>query len=311
MATLGGFDVSDVKQAWAAWDAMATSGFTVFMERLFHGSKIGLGHGAFMLEHSPEWYHTPTVVITASLAYLVFVVLAKLLSKGKPKRAKGKAAPPDALWLRGLVTPHNVFLVALSTYMSGGICWEAYKKGYWFWGTAYNPDDVALGRLILIFSLSKIYEYLDTVIMVLKGNMHQVSFLHVYHYFTVSLFWWLVVKEIPGGEMWVSSALNSFVHVIMYTYYLLASLSSNSPNFRRKYLWWGRYLTTFQMFQFVIDGVHSWYVLQYQTIPELIGKMGLYYMFTLLALFGNFYVHKYVIGGSRAKGTTKTKKKRT
>ena len=67
----------------------------------------------------------------------------------------------------------------------------------------------------------------------------------------------LVVKEIPGGEMWVSSALNSFVHVIMYTYYLLASLSSNSPNFRRKYLWWGRYLTTFQMLQFVIDGVVS------------------------------------------------------
>ena len=52
-------------------------------------------------------------------------------------------------------------------------------------------------------------------------------------------------------------------------------------------------------------------MLQYQTIPEIIGKMGLYYMFTLLALFGNFYVHKYVIGDSKAKGTTKTKKKRT
>jgi GNS1/SUR4 family len=48
-----------------------------------------------------------------------------------------------------------------------------------------------------------------------------------------------------------SAALNSLVHVVMYTYYLLASTVGKDEKTRRKYLWWGRYLTMFQMAQFV------------------------------------------------------------
>ena len=48
-----------------------------------------------------------------------------------------------------------------------------------------------------------------------------------------------------------SCALNSFVHVLMYTHYLLAAMLGKNMTARRKYLWWSRYLTQFQMFQFV------------------------------------------------------------
>ncbi len=48
-----------------------------------------------------------------------------------------------------------------------------------------------------------------------------------------------------------SCALNSFVHVLMYTHYLLAAMLGKNMKARRKYLWWSRYLTQFQMFQFV------------------------------------------------------------
>ena len=48
-----------------------------------------------------------------------------------------------------------------------------------------------------------------------------------------------------------SCALNSFVHVLMYTHYLLAAMIGKNMKARRKYLWWSRYLTQFQMFQFV------------------------------------------------------------
>lgn len=37
----------------------------------------------------------------------------------------------------------------------------------------------------------------------------------------------------------------------MYLYYLLASAFGGDAKKRQKYLWWGRYLTQFQMFQFV------------------------------------------------------------
>ena len=40
-----------------------------------------------------------------------------------------------------------------------------------------------------------------------------------------------------------SSTLNSFVHVVMYSYYLLAAMG---PRVQR-YLWWKKYLTGLQM----------------------------------------------------------------
>ena len=48
-----------------------------------------------------------------------------------------------------------------------------------------------------------------------------------------------------------SAALNSLVHMVMYMYYFLASAIGKDEKKRRKYLWWGKYLTMFQMTQFV------------------------------------------------------------
>lgn len=48
-----------------------------------------------------------------------------------------------------------------------------------------------------------------------------------------------------------SAALNSFVHVVMYTYYFLASAIGKNEKARTRYLWWGKYLTQLQMGQFV------------------------------------------------------------
>jgi hypothetical protein len=42
---------------------------------------------------------------------------------------------------------------------------------------------------------------------------------------------------------------NVFVHIFMYSYYVVAT-KTNKP-------WWGRYLTTMQIVQFVIDVVTS------------------------------------------------------
>ena len=40
----------------------------------------------------------------------------------------------------------------------------------------------------------------DQVIMILKQNYRQVSFLHVYHHVTIFGIWWLVTFTAPGGE---------------------------------------------------------------------------------------------------------------
>ena len=47
------------------------------------------------------------------------------------------------------------------------------------------------------------------------------------------------------GQESFGGMLNSLVHVIMYSYYFLAALGPSL----QPYLWWKRYLTTFQMIQ--------------------------------------------------------------
>lgn len=54
---------------------------------------------------------------------------------------------------------------------------------------------------------------------------------------------YLGVKFVPGGQGTIIGLLNSFVHVIMYTYYLLAAAYSNSDSM----LAWKRRLTQIQM----------------------------------------------------------------
>ena len=59
------------------------------------------------------------------------------------------------------------------------------------------------------------------------------------------IFAWTLCRWLPGGHESFGGTVNSLVHVIMYSYYFLAALGPQM----QKYLWWKRYLTTFQMVQ--------------------------------------------------------------
>ena len=72
-----------------------------------------------------------------------------------------------------------------------------------------------MAKILYIFYLSKILEFGDTVIMALKKNYHQISFLHVYHHSSIFCVWWVIVYFAPGGESYFSAALNSGIHVFM------------------------------------------------------------------------------------------------
>lgn len=43
-----------------------------------------------------------------------------------------------------------------------------------------------MASVIYVFFLSKLYEFVDTFIMLAKGNTSQVSLLHVYHHVSIS-----------------------------------------------------------------------------------------------------------------------------
>uniref|UniRef100_T1IKI0 Elongation of very long chain fatty acids protein n=1 Tax=Strigamia maritima TaxID=126957 RepID=T1IKI0_STRMM len=69
------------------------------------------------------------------------------------------------------------------------------------------------------------------------------------------------------GHLTGYGVINSFIHVIMYTYYGIASLG---PKWQ-KYLWWKKYFTTMQMVQFIIGLSHCSLIFFYDCkIPKAI-----------------------------------------
>ena len=78
-------------------------------------------------------------------------------------------------------------------------------------------------------------------------------YFQVIHHSTMPLYGYIMVRWLPGGHETFGGTLNSLVHVFMYGYYFLAAFGPQM----QKYLWWKKYLTAFQMIQFVIVFVRS------------------------------------------------------
>jgi len=233
-----------------------------------------------------------TLIIIA--AYLVIVFgLVRLMEKR------------EAFKLREFAIFHNAQLCLLSLYMVVCIVKEACARGYSVFGN--SVDSTAQGnemaRMIWIFYVSKILEFIDTIIMALKKNNRQISFLHVYHHTSIFFIWWVICYYAPGGDSYFSAALNSFIHVLMYGYYLWATISPKLEDGVKPRpshpSYWKEWITRSQMIQFCImllQSVLDLWVTVPAKYPRFCVWILFYYMMTMLALFGNFYVRSYLFG---------------
>ena len=77
----------------------------------------------------------------------------------------------------------------------------------------------------------KIIDLVETVVFVLRKKHNQVSLLHVYHHISTVLVIYVCLKYFAGGMLSMQVVINSSVHVMMYTYYLLASLGPSWQSF--------------------------------------------------------------------------------
>ncbi len=55
---------------------------------------------------------------------------------------------------------------------------------------------------------------------------------------------------------------------------------------RDRYLWWGRYVTQFQIAQFCANLAQAWYCMRNSPYPRFMSELLLWYMVSLLFLFG-------------------------
>ena len=182
---------------------------------------------------------------------------------------------------------HNLFLTLFSAwtfvsilqiFQSDGII---FKSGYYF----KNPKFV---EIMYYFYLSKYYELFDTFLLYLNGKTP--IFLQKFHHIGAVIVWYIVfINQVDC--IWIPTFVNSFVHTIMYFYYLCCLLKINQVRFIKKYI------TTLQLAQLSIS---SYFGLVYYYPPiETQEKYNIIlifdtYVLILIFLFLQFFYKTYV-----------------
>lgn len=98
-------------------------------------------------------------------------------------------------------------------------------------------------KLTYAYFLLKIFDLLDTVFFVLRKKNSHLSFLHCYHHFFMVLGSYIAMRWLPGGPPILLGCINTFVHVIVYFYYLLTAFNPELKNS----IWWKKHITQIQL----------------------------------------------------------------
>ncbi|CAN8027086.1 unnamed protein product [Ixodes persulcatus] len=230
---------------------------------------------------------SPLFVFPMILSYLYFVRVAG--PRWMKNREPFKIVNIIRLYNLIMVYLNAKFLVAVLslTYLPGG------RYSLWCQGiTGYMDDDFERFYKFGWFFVSVRYaDFLDTVFFVLRKKFTQITHLHVIHHTIVAVNVWFFVLFAPEGQVALGLSINVFVHVIMYSYYFLATFG---PAVQR-YLWWKKYLTTMQIVQFVILILHMSIPLFVDCgFPRHLCLLGGAQTALILVLFVNFYIQAYL-----------------
>ncbi|KAK0164373.1 hypothetical protein PV328_003009 [Microctonus aethiopoides] len=197
-----------------------------------------------------EWplMGSPFPVLIILLGYLLFVL------RIGPWFMKNR----QPFSLNRIMLMYNIFVAVASGFVFHGLLTSGFTTKL-SWGCepvdySYDAESMSMARWVWRLMILKMCELGDTIIFVLRKKFNQSSFLHIYHHATTVCLAWIACKYAPGG-MWTFIMMpNSIVHVIMYTYYLLASLG---PLIQKKLAPWKPYLTMLQLVQFAIMVIHT------------------------------------------------------
>jgi len=192
----------------------------------------------------------PTLAVCLSYAYFVKVIGPKVMENRKPFN------------LRHILILYNFVQVIFSAWLFYEIAISGWLTGHYNFRCqpvdySNSPRTLRMVHACWWYYFSKFTEFFDTFFFVLRKKNSQVSTLHVIHHGVMPMSVWFGVKFTPGGHSTFFGLLNTFVHIVMYSYYLFSALGQRVHRF----LWWKKYLTALQMVQFVLIMVHAFQLL--------------------------------------------------
>ncbi|WFD35369.1 very-long-chain 3-oxoacyl-CoA synthase [Malassezia cuniculi] len=181
---------------------------------------------------------TWTSVFTASFTYLALVLGGQAVMNRLP------AVPASVTKWPSVV--HNVALsfgsLVLLVLMLEEVLQLSQVTGPFGAICSQYMYSARMEQLYIVNYYFKFWEFLDTFFLVIKKK--PLMFLHVYHHMATAVLCFIEIQyQTPMS--WVVITLNLAVHVVMYAYYALTTLRIPCP--------WKRYITVFQIVQFVID----------------------------------------------------------
>ncbi|GAB6022953.1 hypothetical protein CHUAL_007043 [Chamberlinius hualienensis] len=222
------------------------------------------------------------ILLLLTLYYVMIIYGPKLMNNRSPFKLK---------WL---LFTYNMAVAIINFHIFKILLVGTTRLGYnWICEPirfSTDPEEIKLAEAGHLYLMSKVLEFLDTLFIIIRKKNNQLSFLHVYHHSTMLLITWIVARWTPGGSILFAGLVNSFVHVAMYSYY---GLSAFGPTIS-KYLWWKKYLTIVQLFQFLWGftfGINMCFI--GCDFPKWLLYIGVVYTLSYLILFGNFYTVTY------------------
>lgn len=252
-------------------------------------------------ERVKDWFGMEDPILTAWIlvAYVVSIVGIRIIMNDR-----------KPFELRAFIFIYNIGQVLASFYIFVEILIVSISSKYDLVcePVNYSPTDklaLRMAKAMWLYYIMKLIDLIDTVLFALRKKSNQITFLHVFHHFSMVLNAWSGVKYVAGGQTFLLCMLNSFVHTIMYTYYGLSVLGPNV----QKYLWWKKYLTQLQLVQFGIVMVHAIVNILDRDCPYPKGYSIAFVLYGsfITALFLNFYRRSY----SSEKGAAANSKKPT
>ncbi|XP_043948465.1 elongation of very long chain fatty acids protein F [Drosophila biarmipes] len=162
-----------------------------------------------------------------------------------------------------------------------------------------HPEKNADRMFTYFFFLNKVVDLVDTVFFVLRKSNKQITVLHVYHHGLMTLGVPIVYYFYgPGGQYNTMGYLNSFVHVVMYSYYFVAA---GYPQVKKTF-WWKQYITKLQILQFAILFAQAFLTMWLNpgcTFPRPLQFMQIAVSASMMVMFGNFYYQTYLKAKSK------------
>lgn len=235
--------------------------------------------------HAIAPYVSPPVLVGLMAGYLAMVVLLSRVMRDR-----------QPLLLSTAMRVYNVMQIVVCAYM----CWGLFPLlltaptlhihvfGMRLWLPNIFVVNLAFSAeaefFVFVHYLSKALDFCDTVFIILRKKTSQLSFLHVYHHSTIIVIWGYLLHVGCGGGVAVFGAfLNSLVHVLMYTHYLLTTYGLHNP--------FKTVLTRVQISQFYLCVAQAAVVagsgLEH-VMPPALALIQLGYHCTMVILFSDF-----------------------